>query len=156
MKLKKRIYLLTPLLVLVCVIAAGVFMKAPAKVEAESYVVKKGNFNATKLSDALKDPSNTQYEIKEFDTYLFDYNGKVWNNYWEQQLNGKTGGYFFAFINGDTGATDGKLNVGMNSGGKYVKQGILDSKLGKWSLPILNKEGYSPCRKILSHGSGIG
>lgn len=143
MKLKKRIYLLTPLLVLVCVIAAGVFMKAPAKVEAESYVVKKGTFNATKLSDALKDPSNTQYEIKEFDTYLFDYNGKVWNNYWEQQLGNSTGGYFFAFKNGDTGTKEAVFDVGMNSGGKYVKQGILDSELGNWSLPKLNAEGYS-------------
>ena len=90
MKLNKRIYLLTPLLVLVCVIAAGVFMKAPAKVEAESYLIEKGAYKAVKLIDVIDNEKSSnynstlgeKYDLVEFDTVLFDYDGDEWNRFW--------------------------------------------------------------------------
>ena len=118
MKLKKRIYLLTPLLVLVCVIAAGVFMKAPAKVEAESYVVRYDggtSYNdAQLLRDQIKsdDALKERYEIKTFKTNLFDYNGDAYNAFSAFRFNNDNLDLnFFAFDNGNIKRTYQKINV---------------------------------------------
>ena len=119
MKLKKRIYLLTPLLVLVCVIAAGVFMKAPAKVEAESYVVRydggKSYNDAQLLRDQIKsdDALKERFEIKTFKTNLFDYNGDAYNAFSAFRFNNdNTNQNFFAFDNGNIKRTYQKINSG--------------------------------------------
>ena len=143
MKLKKRIYLLTPLLVLVCVIAAGVFMKAPAKVEAESYLIEKGTYESTKLIDVIDNENSdkydeelgAQFDLVEFDTVLFDYNGDEWNQFWS--IINQQQDYYFSFKSyGEISKSinEGKyinanFETGVNSGGTPVKQGILDDEL---------------------------
>lgn len=143
MKLKKRIYLLTPLLVLVCVIAAGVFMKAPANVEAESYLIEKGKYESTKLIDVIDNENSDKYnptlgkqfDLVEFDTVLFDYNGDEWNRFWS--IINQQQDYYFSFMSyGEISKSinEGKyinenFKTGVNSGGTPVKQGILDDEL---------------------------
>lgn len=196
MKLNKRIYLLTPLLVLVCVIAAGAFMKAPAKVEAETYLINKGSYEAVKLAEVIdfekkmtaeeweiykagdtednpkyKDivtkysipdgydqyiANAEKYDIKNFNTVLFDYNGYEFNRFFVDHYN-----YIYAFkfgnVTNNTKAgytsyfgkdeiytkSDGSkvtiqnYDTDINAGGYPVKQGILKNEL------FSNESGYT-------------
>ena len=52
MNLRKRIYLLTPVLVLCCVLAAGFFIKESAPVDAAT-IEKVGSYKPTKLKDVI-------------------------------------------------------------------------------------------------------
>ena len=153
MKLKKRIYLLTPLLVLVCVIAAGVFMKAPAKVEAETYLINKGSYEAVKLAEVIDNEESEyydetlgdKYQIKEFDTILFDYDGFEYNSVFAYNM-----GEFFAFKEGNVTSSsqykkpDGNTrtitnyNTDINAGGYPAKHGIVNSKLSNGNLVFYN------------------
>lgn len=143
MKLNKRIYLLTPLLVLVCVIAAGAFMKAPAKVEAESYLIEKGTYESTKLIDVIDNKNSdkydeelgAQFDLVEFDTVLFDYDGDEWNRFWSIIVN-PWGNNYFSFKSNEIKENinqgiypNGNFDKGVNSGGTPVKQGILKDEL---------------------------
>ena len=153
MKLNKRIYLLTPLLVLVCVIAAGVFMKAPAKVEAAPYLIDKGSYEAVKLADVIDNEESghydetlgDKYQIKEFDTILFDYDGFEYNSVFAYNM-----GEFFAFKEGNVTSSsqykkpDGNTrtitnyNTDINAGGYPAKHGIVNSKLSNGNLVFYN------------------
>ncbi len=151
MKLKKRIYLLTPLLVLVCVIAAGVFIKAPAKVEAEPYLIEKGTYEAVKLIDVIdnekssnyEDALGAQFDLVEFDTVLFDYDGDEWNQFWSI-ITKPWGSSYFSFRsygeiskNVNKEYMNANYDKGVNSGGTPVKQGILKDELNN-GLPVFS------------------
>ncbi len=168
MNLKKRIYLLTPVLVLCCVLAAGFFVKETAPVEAAT-IEKLNKFTPTKLKDILdieetmseKDwaESNYQYkdaaerfDIKEFDVNLFDYDGREWNAFSAYRFNKQNdANAIFAFKNGNTRSFsaypyyDGNtyplydLWAGVNAGGTSAKQGILDSALDSYGMPQFNE-----------------
>lgn len=158
MNLRKRIYLLTPVLVLCCVLAAGFFIKESAPVDAAT-IEKVGSYKPTKLKDVIdKEKTMTsdewaayngtdkaaaeRFDIKEFDMNLFDYDGREWNAFNAFQYN-HAGNTFLAFKNGNTRGFDSYTNnrnnntpeallylwKGVNFGGNSAKQGILENKL---------------------------
>ena len=171
MKLKKRIYLLTPLLVLVCVIAAGVFMKAPARVEAEIYLIEKGKYESTKLidvidneiSDKYDEELGAQFDLVEFDTVLFDYNGDEWNKFWSIITENEGSTYFSFKSYGEISKNikesiylNDNFYTGVNSGGTPVKQGILDCELSSSGLPIFSNKSIPQWHYGYNWGSRMG
>lgn len=127
MKLKKRIYLLTPLLVLCCIVAAGVFMKNndtnAAGENNLSYLINKGSYKGTLLSTEIANDEElkAQYKIEEFDVTLFDYNGDAWNAFsafrFGQSENSDSQKNFFSF----TGGKVQPIYRQLNSSSKYSK-----------------------------------
>ena len=89
MKLNKRLYLLTPILVICCILAAGIYVDKPDNVVADNAAVvlanddttvyEKGNYNPLTMEQVINASGTDKYEIANFDVNLFDYNGDAWN-----------------------------------------------------------------------------
>lgn len=89
MKLNKRLYLLTPILVICCILAAGIYVDKPGNVVADNAAVvlanddttvyEKGNYNPLTMEQVINASGTDKYEIANFDVNLFDYNGDAWN-----------------------------------------------------------------------------
>lgn len=89
MKLNKRLYLLTPILVICCILAAGIYVDKPGNVVADNAAVvlanddttvyKTGNYNPLTMEEVINASGTDKYEIANFDVNLFDYNGDAWN-----------------------------------------------------------------------------
>ena len=77
MKLNKRLYLLTPILVICCILAAGIYVDKPGNVVADNAAVvlanddtavyKKGNYNPLTMEQVINASGTDKYEIANFD-----------------------------------------------------------------------------------------
>lgn len=148
MKLNKRLYLLTPILVICCILAAGIYVDKPGNVVADNAAVvlanddttiyEKGNYNPLTMEQVINASGTDKYEIANFDVNLFDYNGDAWNAFSAYQFL-DTG--FFLFRHGGINRnTSYELVTNGTSNGKFP---LIAAPFGMTAVNIFENWGVN-------------